>query len=644
MPWHTVQNHSECPSSRPWAVVKDDTGEVEGCHPSREAANDQLAALHAAEADQELQTMANDIVIQLGGKPSTGTPADRRLRENDDEEACPEGQHRMPDGSCMPDEDMSAEVETFHPGHGNQSVHGGGRGRKSGPPKVNPAGGGGLPTQSDVAKYKKKVAAEKKDRAADAKRAQDQIKAAQPSTSRRRRRGGAPQINPEASEHQLPRRFRPSRRSGGAGLEGEETFVDELDVQMMGPFQGWHGVLAVEGIETGDGREFAPDSLEWGDPEETLILLQWQRESEPKHNRSVTVGRIDHIERDGELIRGFGVIDLGSEDGAEVARLMRNKLAGGVSVDVDSVKDADIEMVFPDAAKNDEVKQDEEIVMLFGPPPEKVVFHRGRIRAATLVALPAFAEARLVLDDDEPEEADAIYVTQVHEDETLVAGGAEAEELLYPPENWFLDPQLDGPTAWRVTDEGRVYGHLALWSSCHTTFPNRCVTPPRERDYPYFMRRELKTREGEFVGVGPITLGTGHASLRVGAVPAVAHYDDTGLAAVDVAVGEDRYGIWVAGALRPELTELRLRELRGASLSGDWRRIGGKLRLVAVLAVNVPGYPVPRMRVGAQVDLDGWNSLVAAGVATEERVEHVREALAHRDDDGTIRVRRVTTT
>lgn len=658
MPWHIQNNHSECPSGRPWAVVKDGTGEVEGCHPSREAANDQLAALHAAEADQELQTMANDIVIQLGGKPSTGTPADRRLRENRDDDNCPEGHHRMPDGSCMPDDEMAVEVETLRPGH--------------------------------------------------------------------------------------------------------------LEDQMMGPFKRWHGVLAVEGVETGDGREFAPGSLEWGDPAEALILLQWQRESEPKHNRSVTVGRIDHIERDGELIRGFGVIDLGSEDGAEVARLMRNKLAGGVSVDVDSVKDADIELVFPDASNDEEVKQDEEIVMLFGPPPEKVVFHRGRIRAATLVALPAFAEARLVLDDDEDDEpeVDAIYVardvetlgaiashdTGTYDDpwdsaanearlpspmsvdtardvyawmadgavedgevrktdlrfphhtvgsdgqpgaasivaasagigilngarggtnipaadrrgvydhlaahlrdagreppplasleDALVAAGA-TEGLLYPPLEWFQNPQLDGPTAWRVTDEGRVYGHLALWSSCHTTFPDRCVTPPRERDYPYFMRRELKTREGEFVGVGPITLGTGHASLRVGAVPAVAHYDDTGLAAVDVAVGEDRFGIWVAGALRPEVSELRLRELRGASLSGDWRRIGGKLRLVAVLAVNVPGYPVPRMRVGAQVEIEGWSALVAAGVVTDERAEHVREVLAHQDEDGTIRVRRVTST
>lgn len=52
MPWHVVHEHSECPSSRPWAVVKDDDGEVEGCHPSRTAANRQLAALNASETNK----------------------------------------------------------------------------------------------------------------------------------------------------------------------------------------------------------------------------------------------------------------------------------------------------------------------------------------------------------------------------------------------------------------------------------------------------------------------------------------------------------------------------------------------------------------------------------------------------------------
>ena len=47
-------------------------------------------------------------------------------------------------------------------------------------------------------------------------------------------------------------------------------------------------------------------------------------------------------------------------------------------------------------------------------------------------------------------------------------------------------------------------------------------------------------------------------------------------------------------------------------MSGDWRRIGGALRLVGLLAVNVPGFPVPKLKThlanGQQL------ALVASGI------------------------------
>lgn len=48
MPWH-VQRSDQCPASRPWAVIKDQDGEVEGCHASQAAAQAQMAALYASE-------------------------------------------------------------------------------------------------------------------------------------------------------------------------------------------------------------------------------------------------------------------------------------------------------------------------------------------------------------------------------------------------------------------------------------------------------------------------------------------------------------------------------------------------------------------------------------------------------------------
>ena len=44
------------------------------------------------------------------------------------------------------------------------------------------------------------------------------------------------------------------------------------------------------------------------------------------------------------------------------------------------------------------------------------------------------------------------------------------------------------------------------------------------------------------------------------------------------------------------LTDEEIRDLKSAPMSGDWRRIGGNLELMAVLAVNLPGFPVLRTK------------------------------------------------
>lgn len=128
----------------------------------------------------------------------------------------------------------------------------------------------------------------------------------------------------------------------------------------------------------------------------------------------------------------------------------------------------------------------------------------------------------------------------------------------------------------------------------------------------YFLTGEVVTDEGDRVAVGQITLGTGHAPLAAARSAVAAHYDNTGISAADVNAGPDSIGIWVAGACRPGTTPDQIRALRASAPSGDWRRIGGRLRLMAVLAVNVPGYPVPRPR--ARVASGCQTALVAAGV------------------------------
>lgn len=180
-----------------------------------------------------------------------------------------------------------------------------------------------------------------------------------------------------------------------------------------------------------------------------------------------------------------------------------------------------------------------------------------------------------------------------------------------PPSGWFSDPQLSGPTPLTVDDDGRVYGHLAAWNVCHTGIGNKCITAPRSTTgYKHFKVGTVIAADGTSIPVGKITLGGGHADPQLGYIPAAEHYDNTCAAVAVVNCGEDKHGIWVAGALVPGLSSERVAELRRSPLSGDWRRIGASLELVAALAVNSPGFPV--LRASGEQD----EALLAAGVVT----------------------------
>lgn len=186
-----------------------------------------------------------------------------------------------------------------------------------------------------------------------------------------------------------------------------------------------------------------------------------------------------------------------------------------------------------------------------------------------------------------------------------------------PPAAWFRNPDLTGPTGLRVTEDGRVYGHLASWNVCHTGIGNKCVTAPHSvTDYRYFKVGTVMTSDGKELAVGKITLGGGHADPQYGIRPALEHYDNAGAAVAAVTVGEDGHGVWVAGALLPGVDDARIAQLRLSPLSGDWRRVDGNLELIAALAVNTPGFPV--IRASAAGDEEA--TLLAAGVVELPKV------------------------
>lgn len=439
----------------------------------------------------------------------------------------------------------------------------------------------------------------------------------------------------------------------------------------------WSGPITFEGVMTGDGRYIEPNALSW----DTLPApLRYVEVDTGGHDNAVVSGRILSITRKaGGVIWGEGDFDSESDSGMEAARKVARALQNGVSVDLDDV-DFEIRVaqdllqdespLLEDPATGEHVEPQTDAdgritVLKISADDEVMVTNSARIRAATIVAIPAFEAARISLDGDSAQLfADAAPSTPSADAKpgdpgtvgklpdgsdcsciegednydpdcdcsgsdsapadtpapapakkgspppassssiapVLLAGGYPVD----PPGEWFNDPHFDAPTPLTVTDDGRVFGHLAVWGTCHAAYQGQCVTPPTSSSsYSWFRTGSLVTAEGAEIPVGHITLDTLHAGKSLDAADTLAHYEHTGKAVVDVAAGEDSYGIWLAGALRPGVTDEQVRALRASPLSGDWRRVGGSLELVAALAVNVPGFPVPRPQ-----------GLVASGVTT----------------------------
>lgn len=364
--------------------------------------------------------------------------------------------------------------------------------------------------------------------------------------------------------------------------------------------------LAVpEGVASGDERIFDPESISVRD---LPLPLRWQIISDEGHKGSVVVGRIDSIERvEGGLGNARGVFDIGAY-GRECERLVRGKFLRGVSVDVDKFEasQAPEEGEEKQFADKDEIKN------------QKIRIKAARLMGITVVPMPAFQEATIIIEeeptlsDGDDLVEDGFYEEQLdNEDEEFAAIVASAAPVI-PPREWFTDPKLTQPTPLKITDEGEVFGHIALWDAKHIGLPRATKPPHSSSKYAYFRTGELRTTDGD-VQVGQLTLSGGHADGSFNAHDAVKHYDDTKSAKVDVICGEDKFGIFVRGALRPEVTPIEVRALRASSYSGDWRPINGRLELVAVCAVNVPGFMTPRAIVasaGGQI-----TSLIAAGAA-----------------------------
>lgn len=369
--------------------------------------------------------------------------------------------------------------------------------------------------------------------------------------------------------------------------------------------RSWTADAGFTGQWTGDGRYIEADGCTFRPFPQPLML---QTETEIGHFGAELAGWVTSgvVQPDG-AIRLTGEFD-GSDEGDQALAIVGERGWFGVSLDGGAC-----------TVESECVAMDDD-----GWCAEwRDRFVESEWIGLTMTPFPAFQNARLWLTlagDPEPLPVPA-YATDSRPAITPEGSDGMMPGLLIasagperPPADWFADPgigDIDHPlmtfgtcgqtgelvptgVPLQVTDDGRIFGHLAAWGTCHVGLPDCTTPPPSPSQYAYFRTGYVVADDGAQVPTGVITMGTGHAGTHLSARDATAHYDDARFGVADVASGEDAVGIWVAGSMRSTATPEQVQALRALSLSGDWRTIGGHLELVAALAVNVPGFPIPR--------------------------------------------------
>ncbi|UVT31441.1 capsid maturation protease [Mycobacterium phage Sejanus] len=340
--------------------------------------------------------------------------------------------------------------------------------------------------------------------------------------------------------------------------EDEETFLTFSDA-----------LFAVTGTPTSDGRMLAAD-IELT-MRETPLPLQWCEEMEGGHFGSVTVGVIESITYSNGEVRASGYM-LNNENALKAIDLVSH------GVNNPSVDLANVEWVATDEKGNVVTEETYEEGMAV-----YMTVTKAELTATTIVAIPAFGQTRIALNAEREVRAKAL----------VASAAAKFTPRVYDAA-LFSDPKLTGPTPLSIDQEtGRIFGHVACWSERHRSVGLGDITPPRSPSgYEHFHSSPpVHLSDGTKLPVGRLTVGIGHAPTSgVSNDEAQAHYDNVEACFALVRAGEDAYGVWVSGVPAPWATPEKIEMGLAAPLSGDWRPYGGQLDLVAVLAVNTPGF------------------------------------------------------
>lgn len=408
----------------------------------------------------------------------------------------------------------------------------------------------------------------------------------------------------------------PAEEPGGGGAMDEDMPATMAEARMPERWVSGPSGACMKAM-TGPERDFSACAFSW---RPLPLPLMVQTENAYGHDEAEWGGMVDTI-----TMRQDGGLDMGgylfANDAGEQARLIMMG-AGQAGCSVDPSEYVTAEFVC--------TEMDDDGWCMEGVTN----FTAYEVAGLTIVPFPGFQDA---------------YVTL--EGQAAVMASAD---VVAAPRDWFYMPEPEdgspllvrqapspaGDDRWAVpltvTDDGRVYGHLAAHGTCHIGYAGQCVQPPLSPSgYAHFHLGTFVTADGERVPVGSLVVGLDHALHTMRAPAARDHYAHTGLAWADVRMVDGLHGIWVCGTLRPDVTADQLKVIRASSLSGDWRDIGGELELVAAQLVTTPGFPITREAIAASAwelptvsltyrqEAGRLVSLAAAGLVTraEEQVD-----------------------
>ncbi|MFF3665458.1 phage minor head protein [Microtetraspora malaysiensis] len=423
--------------------------------------------------------------------------------------------------------------------------------------------------------------------------------------------------------------------------------------------------LAFEDQETGDGRIFAPRALYW---DGESWPLQYAPKMNGGHSGAVLVGEIQQVNRVGGRITGTGVV-YGQDAGLDVIQLLDQAAPLGVSVDLDdvdvefvdrrppevrapeagddgvvllaSLKQASV-MMLPDGGWSVRATQvvewttgDKGVVNATGlraaltaaglltaaagdgdDKPGEVLFAeqagdfvmritRARLRGATLVTVPAFANACITLDPPDPGEHSIAASDGL--DELTASALAGFQAMPRPPASWFREPtaaELPPGSGGVHYANGRIYGWVAQAGVPHEGYPGRNLTIESlgDIDTTAFLRTWFELDDGSRVRVGAFTMNAPHHRDGAECESSACQFDDTRTVAGIVTVGMNAGGMWFSGAAAPWLSDWDRMVFQACQPSYHMRQeAGGRWALRAVLSVPVPGHP-SRLAAAAVVD------------------------------------------